>query len=188
MRKAALTFAALAAAAALAAETPSRQDSLMPAWQKFEHIPILQYYWPKNETPEVREANYRDYRTMGFTGIYKIDKEPSNGADLFLKDKLHGFMYQTPFNNAGDKVIGADGKPASFLHAKDHIWRRSMFSPKNREKYANAISEFALKYGADKLFQANGTVVMSSWDETGLYSREAMEYGYDAKERFAKYL
>lgn len=170
------------------AEEPSRQESLLPAWQKFDSVPILNYGWPKNASPEMRTECYRDYRAMGITGIYKVDKEPSIGGELFLKDKLHGFMYATPFSNAGDKVLGADGNPASFLHNRDHIWRRSMFSPKNRLKYWTSAAETAEKYGSDKLFQAEGTIVMSSWDETGLYSREAMEYGYDAKERFDKYL
>ena len=171
---------------------PDRKlPSLLPAWRKLKTVPILQYFWPK-ANDETRAAWLDDYLEMGFTGTYKSDSDRPHGGRLFIEKGLHGFMLQTPFANRGDPVLDADGKPAPFPVLKRigrrHPYCNSVFSPRNAEAYYAYLIRFGRDYGLKNLFRVGDTVVMSSWDETGLYSRKFMEYGYTAKAEFAKYL
>lgn len=171
---------------------PDRElPSLLPAWRKLKTVPILQYFWPRTND-ETRDAWLTDYLEMGFTGTYKSDGDPPHGGRLFLEGGMHGFMPQSAFANRGEPVLGPDGTPAPFPIVprlkRRHPYCNSIFSPRNREAYYAYLIRFSRDYGLDNLFRVGDTVVLSSWDETGLYSRKFMEYGYTAKEEFAAYL
>ena len=170
-----------------------KMPSLLPAWRKLRTVPILQYYWPKCEDDAALQAWLADYIEMGFTGTYKSDKTPPTGGRLFRDKGLHGFMLQSNFANRGEPVLGPDGKPAPFpgvkrLGGRRHPICNSVFSPANVETYYAYLIRFGRDYGLDNLFQVGDTIVMSSWDETGLYTRKFMEYGYTARDEFIRYL
>ena len=172
---------------------PDRElPSLMPSWRKMKSVPILQYFWPKT-TQETRAPTLDDYLEMGFTGAYKSDSDAPHGGRLFLDRGHHGFMLQSPFANRGKPVIGHDGKPAAFrtlerLGNRRHPYCNSIFSPDNVESYYAYLIRFGREYGLKNLFHAGDAIVMSSWDETGLYSRKFMDYGYSARVEFAAFL
>ncbi|MFA6291067.1 MAG: hypothetical protein WC637_04760 [Victivallales bacterium] len=171
------------------APAPATAPSMMPAWQKLGTVPILSYQWPKNTDEKMRAKRFEDYLEMGFTGIYKLDGEQPYAGKLFLDKGMHGFMFQTRFVNRREPVIGSDGKPAWFRPARaSHPYSKSIFSTENAKCYYDWTTEFAKGYGLENLFSAGDTIVMTSWDETGLYSREAIEDGYTAKDEFIKYL
>ncbi len=169
-----------------ATEVP-RAESLLPEWRQFSHAPIMNYTWERNADGDQRAERLADTLAMGITGIYKAEKEAPHGGALFRALGLHGHMIQTFFANARERVLGPDGEPVEFRR-RLHPWHHSIFSPNNRSTYERSVERHVRSYGLENLFHAGDTLVMSSWDETGLYSREAMEYGYDARERFIDFL
>ncbi|MCF7854052.1 MAG: hypothetical protein K9N51_04580 [Candidatus Pacebacteria bacterium] len=180
--------AATALAICLPASMQGQSDtteSLLPAWRESTTIPILQYFWPKNEDERMRRTRYDDYREMGFTGIAKWDFEPPMGGDLFARNGMHGFLYQTPFKNRRKPILQRDGTP---YKTPKHYYCNSVFNPANIETYQAGIIRFIENYGKLNLFKAGDTYIMSSWDETGLRTRRFMEYGYTAKSEFAAFL
>ncbi len=164
--------------------TTREQPSLMPDWRKLEHAPILHYQWPAHTDAEQRQKRLDDYLAMGFTGIYKLDGEESHAGKLFKEKGMHGLMRQTRFLGRGDAVIDSAGNAIPIKHP----YHKSVLSARNAEAYFGRIAAFAQNYGLENLFYCGDTIVMSSWDETGLYSRRYIDYGYGAKEKFIDYL
>jgi|GEM_PF-2772937 len=160
----------------------------MEAWRGLSTAPVMAYFFPATENETEREAAFQDLLAMGFTGVYKVDKSEPYGGRLFREKGLHGLMQQTKFGNSSYKpTLGPDGSPA--VYRKEHPLRKSVFAKENVKNYLDEyVIGFARNYGPENLFHVGETLVMSSWDETGLYSREQIEYGYDARERFADYL
>lgn len=153
-------------------------ESLLAQWQNFKTMPVLNYSWSQDIFQELRD--------IGITGIYKKDRLPPAGGQKFLAAGLHGFMLQAHFINDKEKVIGYDGKPVR--PGKTHSWCSSIFSQKNKSKYYAYVARELKNYGINNLFTVGNTIVVSSWDETGKRSRSMLEYGYDAREEFIRYL
>ncbi|MCF7849144.1 MAG: hypothetical protein K9M45_09855 [Kiritimatiellales bacterium] len=186
-----ISFLSLLAAPPLFAQVPAPGPSLMPAWRELDQAPVLHYQWPGKwpaaDLANDRQAIFQDFLAMGFNGIYKIDADPTYAADLFLAEGGFGLLRQARFTGRGDLVIGADGKPV-VTAKRVHPYRKSIHSTSNAERFFNAELNFARQYGPDKLFRVGDTIVLSSWDETGLYSRRDIEYGYDAVPRYRAWL
>ena len=160
--------------------------ALMAKWRELPSAPILNYQWPPHTNTVGRMRWLDECLRMGITGIYKLDDDPPWGGRLFRDKGLHGLLRQTRLDGPGEPVLGADGQPAPF--ARRHPWQKSLFSPTNTVRYYDSITAFATTYGPSNLFTVGDTLVMSSWDETGLFTRRQMEYGYTARAEFIRFL
>jgi hypothetical protein len=166
--------------------TDRPMKKLLNDWRKFKVVPILQYGWGAPKTEEERKELFEDYLKMGFTGVYKVDRDPEKAGRLFLLHNMHGFMPEIQFYGPGEPTLNRDGKPQAYR--RKHPYTKSIFSPVSRDNYYQRALNTVKDYGPENLFTCGDTLLMSSWDETGLYTREGKEYGYGAKEEFIGFL
>ena len=158
-------------------DQPQRRPGLLPAWQKLKTAPILHYCW--HPASVMREDLFKEYIEMGFTGIFYDDHDPPHGGKLFVDRGLHGRMPQAGYFHAGVPIRLADGKDLK----GEHPWIGSVFAPKNIVAYQEHLVRFIKKYGHENLFKIGDSILMSNWDETGLFSRKYMEYGTGVPEQ-----
>lgn len=182
-------------AALQAQDTPENPPRLLQKWRQLDQTPILNYQWPGHwpkgtDIDKHRQEIFKDFQVMGFNGIYKRDQDGPYGSDLFKDKGGFGLMIQARFDGNGPRVMGADGNPAPFYFKKErfHPWCKSIFAEENALNFYKDQVELAQKYGPEKLFHVGDTLVLSSWDETGIYTRRQIEYGYSAKEEYIAFL
>lgn len=129
--------------------------------QRFETLKtpyIPQYSWVGGLNPQLTDELFREYLRMGFTGIQVNDLD--NGSKRFLQNGMHGFMWQTYFNQP-DPVITKDGKaPWPSVYG-------CLSSDNNIKAGIDALLAF-IRANRANLFVVDGRCILSSWDETGL--------------------